>query len=465
TIDEAGYQTEMNKQKERARNARQQVESMHVQDEVLTKIDVDTEFVGYTNQSIETQIVKMIHNGEFVNQATAGDELFMLLRETPFYAESGGQISDTGWIYHQNGKAFVQDVKKAPKGQFMQQVIIKEGTLQVDDIVEAAVEKRFRNNIVKNHTATHLVHQALKDVLGTHVNQAGSLVTPERLRFDFSHFQAITAEELEQIEQIVNEKIWEEIPLVIEHKDIKEAKAMGAMALFGEKYGDVVRVVEIGDYSIELCGGCHVNNTAEIGIFKLVQESGIGAGTRRIEAVTGEAAYNWISNKLSLLHEASTMLKTTDEQVPERLHHLYDEMKDMERENESLSTKLANLESGSLTEQVQDVEGVPLLAEKVDVKDMNQLRNMIDDLKNKLGSSIILLALEQNGKVQLASGVSKDLVERGFHAGHLIKAAAKACGGGGGGRPDMAQAGGKDPNKINDALLVAKDYIKDTLNQ
>ena len=465
TIDEAGYQTEMNKQKERARNARQQVESMHVQDEVLTKIDVDTEFVGYTNQSIETQIVKMIHNGEFVNQATAGDELFMLLRETPFYAESGGQISDTGWIYHQNGKAFVQDVKKAPKGQFMQQVIIKEGTLQVDDIVEAAVEKRFRNNIVKNHTATHLVHQALKDVLGTHVNQAGSLVTPERLRFDFSHFQAITAEELEQIEQIVNEKIWEEIPLVIEHKDIKEAKAMGAMALFGEKYGDVVRVVEIGDYSIELCGGCHVNNTAEIGIFKLVQESGIGAGTRRIEAVTGEAAYNWISNKLSLLHEASTMLKTTDAQVPERLHHLYDEMKDMERENESLSTKLANLESGSLTEQVQDVKGVPLLAEKVDVKDMNQLRNMIDDLKNKLGSSIILLALEQNGKVQLASGVSKDLVERGFHAGHLIKAAAKACGGGGGGRPDMAQAGGKDPNKINDALLVAKDYIKDTLNQ
>src|SRR5699024_7731370 len=254
------------------------------------------------------------------------------------------------------------------------------------------------------------------------------------------------------------------IPLVIEHKDIKEAKAMGAMALFGEKYGDVVRVVEIGDYSIELCGGCHVNNTAEIGIFKLVQESGIGAGTRRIEAVTGEAAYNWISNKLSLLHEASTMLKTTDEQVPERLHHLYDEMKDMERENESLSTKLANLESGSLTEQVQDVEGVPLLAEKVDVKDMNQLRNMIDDLKNKLGSSIILLALEQNGKVQLASGVSKDLVERRFHASHLIKATTKSCGGGGGGRPDKAQAGGKDPKKIKYALLVAKDYTKDTLN-
>src|SRR5699024_10748610 len=293
----------------------------------------------------------------------------------------------------------------------------------------------------------------------------GSLVTPERLRFDFSHFQAITAEELEQIEQIMNEKIWEEIPLVIEHKDIKEAKAMGAMALFGEKYGDVVRVVEIGDYSIELCGGCHVNNTAEIGIFKLVQESGIGAGTRRIEAVTGEEAYRWVSNKLALLKNASTILKTTEEQVPERLHSLYDEIKEIEKENESLSTKLANLESGSLTDQVEDIEGIPLLAAKVDVKDMNQLRNMIDELKNKLGTSIILLALEQNGKVQLASGVSKDLVEKGFHAGHLIKAAAKACGGGGGGRPDMAQAGGKDPNKINDALLVAKDYIKDTLNK
>lgn len=465
TIDEEGYETEMNKQKERARNARQQVESMHVQDEVLTKIDVDTEFIGYTNKSIETKIVKIIQNGEFVEKATTGSELFILLQETPFYAESGGQISDTGWIYHKTGKAFVQDVKKAPKGQFMQQVIVKEGTLQVNDVVEATVEKRFRNNIVKNHTATHLLHQALKDVLGTHVNQAGSLVTPERLRFDFSHFKAITAEEMEQIEQIVNEKIWEEIPLVIEHKDIEEAKAMGAMALFGEKYGDVVRVVEIGDYSIELCGGCHVNNTAEIGIFKLVQESGIGAGTRRIEAVTGEEAYRWVSNKLALLKNASTILKTTEEQVPERLHSLYDEIKEIEKENESLSTKLANLESGSLTDQVEDIEGIPLLAAKVDVKDMNQLRNMIDELKNKLGTSIILLALEQNGKVQLASGVSKDLVEKGFHAGHLIKAAAKACGGGGGGRPDMAQAGGKDPNKINDALLVAKDYIKDTLNK
>ncbi len=327
----------------------------------------------------------------------------------------------------------------------------------------AEVEDQMRSGVVKNHTATHLLHQALKDVLGTHVNQAGSLVTENRLRFDFSHFGQVTKEELERIEGIVNEKIWESIPVAIDLKPINEAKEMGAMALFGEKYGDIVRVVQVGDYSLELCGGCHVTNTAEIGLFKIVSESGIGAGTRRIEAVTGKGAYQEMNSQLSLLQHAADELKSNVKDVPKRIQSLQAELKEAQRENESLLSKLGNVEAGAILSKVKDIGGVKVLAEKVNAKDMNHLRTMVDDLKAKLGSAVIILGAVQNEKVNLSAGVTKDLIEKGLHAGKMVKQAAEVCGGGGGGRPDMAQAGGKQPEKLEEALASAEDWIKSVL--
>ncbi|MBM7597857.1 alanyl-tRNA synthetase [Virgibacillus halotolerans] len=460
TIDEAGFTAEMEKQRERARNARQKVDSMKVQNHILGEINVESAFVGYDQLTVATNIAAMLDGEEMVETVEAGSEVYLFLTETPFYAESGGQVADHGWIYTDHASAYVEDVQKSPKGQHMHRVTVKEGKFSTGDQVKASVDKAFRTAVIKNHTATHLLHQALKDVLGTHVNQAGSLVTPDRLRFDFSHFSAVKDDELKAIEQIVNEKVWEALPLVINNKKIAEAKEMGAMALFGEKYGDIVRVVQVGDYSIELCGGCHVRNTSEIGLFKLVSESGIGAGTRRIEAVTSKHAYEFLNGKLHILHEAAKLMKTGEEKVPERIDGLFADIKALQKENESLNAKLSHLEASSILEQVETVDGIPLLAQKVNVKDMNQLRNMVDELKQKLGTGVILLAAENNQKVQLAAGVSKDLNARGLHAGHLIKQAAQACGGGGGGRPDMAQAGGKDPAKIADALLLAKQYIE-----
>lgn len=314
--------------------------------------------------------------------------------------------------------------------------------------------------IVKNHTATHLLHQALKDVLGRHVNQAGSLVAPDRLRFDFTHFGQVKPEELERIEAIVNEQIWKSLPVDIFYKPLEEAKAMGAMALFGEKYGDIVRVVKVGDYSLELCGGCHVPNTSAIGLFKIVSESGIGAGTRRIEAVTGEAAYRFMSEQLAILQEAAQKLKTSPKELNARLDGLFAELKELERENESLASRLAHMEAEHLTRQVKDVNGVPVLAAKVQANDMNQLRAMADDLKQKLGTAVIVLASAQGGKVQLIAAVTDDLVKKGFHAGKLVKEVASRCGGGGGGRPDLAQAGGKDPSKVGEALGYVETWVK-----
>ncbi len=459
TIDKAGFTAEMEKQRERARNARQKVDSMKVQNHILSEVDVESSFVGYNQLTVDTDIVSMLNGVEMLECVEAGNEVYLFLEETPFYEESGGQVADQGWIYTDDASAYVKDVQKSPKGQHMHRVIVKEGKLSTGDQVKASVDQVFRTAVIKNHTATHLLHQALKDVLGMHVNQAGSLVTPDRLRFDFSHFNAIKEEELKSIEKIVNEKVWESLPVVINNKKIAEAKAMGAMALFGEKYGDIVRVVQAGDYSIELCGGCHVHNTSEIGLFKIVSESGIGAGTRRIEAVTGKQAYEFINDKLYILHEAAQLMKTGEEKLTERIEGVFADIKTLQKENESLNAKLSHLEAATILEQVEAVDGIPLLAQKVSVKDMNQLRNMVDELKQKVGTGVILLAAENNQKVQLAAGVSKDLNERGLHAGHLIKQAAGICGGGGGGRPDMAQAGGKDPAKIGDALLMAKRYI------
>lgn len=459
-VDLEGFESEMKAQRERARAARQEVDSMQVQGGVLSDITVKSEFSGYESLSGDARILEVLQNGERVSMVSEGDEAQVILDETPFYAESGGQIADQGTITGNNLELRVKDVQKAPNGQNLHTVIVEQGVLENNMQVSVQVDRETRAKVVKNHTATHLLHQALKDVLGTHVNQAGSLVQEGRLRFDFTHFGSITAEELEKIEEIVNEKVWANIPVEKMVKNITEAKAMGAMALFGEKYGETVRVVKVGDYSLELCGGCHVNNTAEIGLFKIVSESGIGAGTRRIEAVTGEAAYRLMNGQVQLLKDTAAKLKTNLKDVPQRIDALNDQIRELQKEKESLASKLGNLEAGSLIDEVQTINGVSVIAKKVNASDMNGLRSIVDDLKNKLQSGIVILGAESQGKVNIVAGVTKDLVSKGYHAGNLVKEVAVRCGGGGGGRPDMAQAGGKDPEKLEEGIDSAVELIK-----
>lgn len=459
-VDHDGFEKEMENQRERARKARQDVGSMQVQGGILGDIKVVSEFVGYENLSNHTKASVIIKDGELVEEAIAGDEVQFILEQTPFYAESGGQIADEGSVTAKGLKVIVKDVQKAPNGQHLQRGIIEEGTFKPNQEVLAEVNVQSRNKTIKNHSATHLLHQALKDVLGSHVNQAGSLVEPNRLRFDFSHFGQITTEELEKIEGIVNEKIWASIPVIIQNKNLDEAKEMGAMALFGEKYGEIVRVVSMGDYSLELCGGCHVSNTSSIGIFKIVSESGIGAGTRRIEAVTGEAAYRLMNEQIHRLNEAAEKLKSSPKDIITRVENLILEMKEIQRENESLSAKLSNIEAGSLIDRVKVLDGIKVLASKVQDVDMNNLRNMVDDLKQKIESGIVVIGSVQDDKVNIIAGVTKDLIDKGYHAGKLVKEVASRCGGGGGGRPDMAQAGGKDPDKLDSALDFVNEWVK-----
>ncbi|WP_062198812.1 alanine--tRNA ligase [Massilibacterium senegalense] len=460
TVDVEGFEQEMEKQRTRARLARADVDSMHVQGGVLGDIHEASSFVGYDQFQTESEVTVIVSDDEFVSEVSVGTEIKFVLDQTPFYAESGGQIADKGTLKGKNVLVEVKDVQKAPNGQNLHTGVVKEGTLRLQTKVIATVNRASRMDIVKNHTATHLLHQALKDVLGTHVNQAGSLVAPERLRFDFSHFGQVTKEELEKIEQVVNEKIWLQLQVTTQLKPIDEAKAMGAMALFGEKYGDIVRVVQVGEYSLELCGGCHVQNTAEIGMLKIVQETGIGAGTRRIEAVTGKEAYKFMNEQMNILMDSAQKLKTNTKDIPKRIDTLLDQMRQLQRENESLAQKLSNVEAKQLTDQVKEIGGVPILAAQVNNVDMNGLRGMVDDLKVTLQSAVIVIASVQGEKVNISCGVTKDLIEKGFHAGKLVKEVATRCGGGGGGRPDMAQAGGKDPSKVKEALEFVYEWVK-----
>ncbi|MED1946244.1 MULTISPECIES: alanine--tRNA ligase [Brevibacillus] len=461
TVDRDGFDQAMEEQRERARAARQDVDSMQIQGGPLSDLTVTSQFVGYTELVATGKVEAIILDNQLVEEAEEGQTVQVVLSQTPFYAESGGQINDEGFLISDIVKARVTDVQKGPMGQNVHSVIVEAGTLRKGDEIRAEVNREARLAITQNHTATHLLHQALKDVLGTHVNQAGSLVAPERLRFDFTHISSITPEELERIEAIVNEKVWANLSVEISNKPLAEAKAMGAMALFGEKYGDVVRVVKVGEYSLELCGGCHVNNTAEIGLFKLVSESGIGAGTRRIEAVTGRGAYQFLNQQFTTLKEVGQALKAPVlAEAPARVEGLQQQLKEVQRENESLRAKLGNIEAASLTDKLQQVDGMNVLAARVSAVDMDNLRGMVDELKNKLGSAVIVLGAVDGDKVNLVAGVTKDLMDQGIHAGKIIKEVATRCGGGGGGRPDMAQAGGKDPSKLQEALDAVVDFVK-----
>jgi len=459
SVDREGFEAAMERQRERARAARQETGGMQVQGGPLDDWAEPSEFVGYDAVSVEAKVAAIVADGQLVDLAGEGTECLVILDRTPFYAESGGQVSDRGELAGKNVRAVVQDVSKAPRGQHVHHVKVASGLLRVGDVVEASVAKADREAITKNHTATHLLHKALKEVLGGHANQAGSLVEADRLRFDFTHFSAVTQEELDEIERRVNEQIWLGTDVEISYHALAEAKAMGAMALFGEKYGDIVRVVKIGDYSLELCGGIHVRNTAQIGLFKIVSEGGIGSGVRRIEAVTGRRAYEYMDGQIALLRQAAGLLKIGAQDVPKRIEGLQAQLKEQAREIESLQAKLGRIEAGSLAEAARDAGGVKLIAARVSAGGMDALRGIADELKAKLGSGVIVLGAEQDGKVNFVAAVSPDLTSRGFHAGKLIKEAAAVCGGGGGGRPDMAQAGGKDPSKLAEALKRVEELV------
>ena len=460
TVDKEGFDAQMEAQRERARNAREDVESMHSQNAALMSFKTPSKFVGYHQLSTTSNVILLLQNGEVVDSLTGAGQV--ILDTTPFYAESGGQVADTGMMTTSAANVMVTDVIKAPNGQHLHSVQV-DGTLSLNDEVVCQVQVENRLDLTKNHTATHLLHQALKDVIGAHANQAGSLVSADRLRFDFTNMQGLTSEELQRIEAIVNEKIWASIPVEVFEKSIEEAKQMGAMALFSEKYGETVRVVKAGDYSIELCGGCHVSNTSEIGLFKIISESGIGAGTRRIEAVTGKGAYQYMNSFIERFAAVSETLKTKPALLEERVEGILDELKEAHRENDSLKSKLSHLKMKEIVNNTREVAGITVLtANLVDV-DMNHLRQMVDEFKQQLSSAVIVLASAVDGKVAISCGVTPDYVKQGVHAGKIVKEVATICGGGGGGRPDMAQAGAKDATKIEEALKNVDEWLKNNL--
>lgn len=459
-VDHAGFEKEMDAQRARARSARSTELSMGVQSALLTDIKVESRFVGYESLEVNSELLVIIQEEQLLDTVTTG-EAKLIFKETPFYAEMGGQVADTGTVVDQSGVivAEITDVKKAPNGQFLHTAKVT-GNLTEGASYFLQVDQHSRNKIIKNHTATHLLHKALKEVLGSHANQAGSLVAPGHLRFDFSHFGQVTADELSQMEQIVNQKIWEALPVVTIETDIDTAKGMGAMALFGEKYGHDVRVVNVADWSIELCGGTHVANTEDIGIFKIVSESGIGAGVRRIEAVTSQEAY-------ALLHEGEAQLKAIAgivksaqiKDVVSKTEQLQQQLRDLQKENQALASKLANQQAGDVFKDVKEVNGIRFIAAKVTVKDMNQLRQLADQWKQKELSDVLVLATANDGKVNLLAAMTPQANEKGLKAGDLIKHIAPKVGGGGGGRPDMAQAGGKQPEGIDAALTEVANWL------
>lgn len=462
TVDLVGFDAEMQEQRERARAARGNDQSMKVQSDLFTKLDVESEFVGYNEIKATSVLSTIVYEDEFVEEISSKRNAQLVFETTPFYAEKGGQVGDTGVIRNEAGDivARVTNTQPAPAGQNLH-IVETSGDLKVGETYSLEVFALRRMLVERNHTATHLLHQALKDVLGNHVNQAGSLVEADHLRFDFTHLEQVTTEQLEEIEKIINEKIWEAHPIQTVTTSIDEAREMGAMALFGEKYGDVVRVVSIDNYSIELCGGTQVNNTSDIGLFKITTESGIGAGVRRIVARTSEGALEWIDEKMNILAEAAQLTKAqTIEKVTERIANLFTELNDLRRENESLYARLANAQAGDMFENVETVGEFTVITEQVEAKDMDHLRQLADKWKAENPSDVLVLALATEDKVNLLTAMSEKALAEGLKAGDLIKHIAPKVNGGGGGRPEMAQAGGKNPAGILDAFSAAKEWLK-----
>ena len=465
TIDEDGFKEEMEVQRKRARESRAVSNYMGADATVYDEIDrnITTEFDGYDKLEAASKVTVLTTETEIVDSLMEGQKGTIFVEKTPFYATMGGQEGDTGVITTANGVFRVEDTIKLRGGKYGHVGVMESGMISGGEEVTLKVDEQERKDTCKNHSATHLLQKALKTVLGAHVEQKGSLVNPTRLRFDFAHFQAMTAEEIAEVEALVNKEIQAALPVTTQVMGIEEAKKTGAMALFGEKYGDEVRVVSMGDFSVELCGGTHVANTANITLFKIVSEAGVAAGVRRIEALTGNNVIEYYREMEENLHTIAKTLKTSPAEIPEKIAHLQKEVKELQSENESLKSKMAQDSLGNVMDQVVEVKGVKVLAAAVDGVDMNGLRDLGDQLKEKLGEGVVVLASAKDGKVSLLAMATQGAMDKGAHAGNLIKAAAAIVGGGGGGRPNMAQAGGKNPDKIPEAIAKIAELVEGQL--
>ena len=465
TLDEEGFKAAMENQRETARKRRKETNYMGADATVYDSIDpsITSVFVGYDRLTHESRVTVLTTETELTEALSDGQVGTIIVDETPFYATMGGQSADIGSIVGTEGEFTVKDTVKLSGGKIGHIGQMTRGMIKRGDQVLLQVEAENRSNTCKNHSATHLLHKALREVLGTHVEQAGSLVDGHHLRFDFSHFAAMTDEELSRVENLVNEKIEENLEVVTEEMSVEDAKRAGAMALFGEKYGETVRVLSMGDFSIELCGGTHVKNTGTISSFKITSESGVAAGVRRIEALTGKGVTAYYQQMEKSLEQAAKVLKTTPGKVTEKIEHLLAELKGLQSENESMKSRLAKDALGDVMDQVKEIKGVNLLAASLKGVDMNGLRELGDQLKEKLGEGVILLASETEGKVNLMAMATDEAMKKGAHAGNLIKGIASLVGGGGGGRPNMAQAGGKNPGGIAEALEEAVRILEKQL--
>ena len=466
TVDEEGFQAAMKEQREKARAARKTTNYMGADVTVYQSIpaEITTDFVGYDRLVHDSEITVLTTESEIVEALTDGQHGTILVKETPFYATMGGQTGDTGVITGAGGSFVVEDTIHLQGGKVGHVGYMASGMLTVGETVTMKVSESARRSTEKNHSATHLLQKALRMVLGEHVEQAGSLVTPDRLRFDFTHFSAMTAEELKKVEELVNQEIQAGLDVVTQEMSLDEAKKTGAMALFGEKYGEKVRVVKMGDFSTELCGGTHVGNTGTIHAFKIVSEAGIAAGVRRIEALTGEGLMAYYHKTEEELHEAAHAAKTTPSDLKSKIEAMMAEIKALQAENDKLKSKLAKESLGDVMDQVKEIHGVKVLAAKVSDADMNGLRSLGDQLKEKLGEGVIVLASVQGDKVNLMATATDAAQKQGAHAGNLIKAIAALVGGGGGGRPGMAQAGGKNPAGVDSALEKAYETAAQQLH-
>ena len=463
-VDEKEFNKYMEEQRERARKARGGNSDSGWKNGDFKEIfkDYKTTFRGYELLELETEVIGLFLDNNSVDKIAEGEEGIILLRETPFYAESGGQVGDIGTIECKNFLGKILDTKYIGNA-IIHLFKVEKGSIETKAKVLAKVNSKNRKNIMRNHSATHLLHKALRKVLGEHVNQAGSIVLPNRLRFDFTHFEAVSPDELMEIERIVNEKILEDLNVRVLETTLEESQKMGVIGLFEDKYGDKVRVVQMGDFSQELCGGTHVENTGNIGLFKIVSESSIASGVRRIEAITGEGVYKYLNEMERDLDNLSHILKTNKNDLVDRAENITEELKEREREIESLKSKMALSIIDEVIDNKIELEDMDLIVYNAGNMDMNSLRNLGDEIKNKIDTGVIVLASVHNKKPSFVSMVTRDLVKKGVHAGNLIKEVAKLTGGGGGGRPDMAQAGGKDAEKVDRALNMVQDILKEQL--
>ena len=469
TVDEEGFHKAMQVQRETARSARKTTNYMG-RDDIYQKLDASltSAFVGYDKLEAESRLTALVRlasdeegEDEITDAVTDGEKACVITSETPFYGTMGGQVGDRGVIESANGKFEVEDTIHLQGGKIGHIGHMVSGMFQTGEAVTLKVDEENRALIGRNHSATHILHKALRTVLGTHVEQAGSLVTRDRLRFDFTHFSAMTPAEIKEVEAIVNKEIRAALPVVTDVMGLEDAKKTGAMALFGEKYGDKVRVVRMGDFSTELCGGTHVKNTSEISCFKILSEAGVAAGVRRIEALTSDGLIHHYENVEQELHAAAAAAKSTPADLQTKIESMMEEIKALHSENEKLKSKLAKEAMGDVMDQVQDVKGVKVLAVRADGVDMNGLRNLGDQLKEKIGEGVVVIASVLDGKVNLMAAVTDEAQKKGAHAGNLIKAIAGLVGGGGGGRPNMAQAGGKKPEGVADALAKVAEVVSE----